>query len=179
MKPGAGKAKGGAFERLICKQLSLWVSNNKRDDIFWRSAMSGGRATVQAKKGKKNLTQQGDITAIDPSGDWLTKRFIIECKNYKNLHITSLIYQVPKTNSIIEFIAKLTELSETNNKYYLLIAKQNNTPFTLLFTNCRKFSSVIPIAAFTWVDGKVIYLFNLDTFLSTITIKKVKTITYG
>ena len=50
-KPGYGKQKGGEYERTVCKKLSLWVSNGTRDDIFWRSAMSGGRATLQRKKG--------------------------------------------------------------------------------------------------------------------------------
>jgi len=46
MRKGGGKAKGASFERDICRRLSLWVSAGKQEDVFWRSAMSGGRSTV-------------------------------------------------------------------------------------------------------------------------------------
>ena len=36
--------KGSEFEREMCKCLSLWWTDSKRDDVFWRSAQSGGRA---------------------------------------------------------------------------------------------------------------------------------------
>lgn len=36
--------KGGSFERLIARQLSLWYSKNESDCIFYRTAASGGRA---------------------------------------------------------------------------------------------------------------------------------------
>ena len=37
MRSGGGKQKGSAFEREICKKLSLWFTENERDDIFFRS----------------------------------------------------------------------------------------------------------------------------------------------
>lgn len=86
------KVKGGEFERLICKRLSLWISEGKRDDLLWRSAMSGGRATVMKKKGKQVETQQGDISAIHPDGHKLTDRFIIECKNLHSLEFDRYLY---------------------------------------------------------------------------------------
>ncbi|MBM3120244.1 MAG: hypothetical protein FJ006_12010, partial [Chloroflexi bacterium] len=59
-------SKGASFERDISRQLSLWWTHGERDDVFWRSSMSGGRATVRAKKGQKTAYQNGDITATDP-----------------------------------------------------------------------------------------------------------------
>ena len=53
MRKGGGKAKGSSFERLICKELSLWITGGEHQDVFWRSAMSGGRSTVAMKKGDK------------------------------------------------------------------------------------------------------------------------------
>ena len=70
-----GKLKGGAFEREICVKLSKWVSYGERDDLFWRSAMSGGRQTVGFKKGINRKNQAGDITAIDPIGQKLIDSF--------------------------------------------------------------------------------------------------------
>lgn len=97
MKKGSGKSKGGAFERLICSKLSLWVSQNQRDDLFWRSSQSGGRASVRFKKGKDTVTA-GDITAIHPDGMALTDRYIIECKFVKNMHFDSIIFDGPNIN---------------------------------------------------------------------------------
>lgn len=82
-RPGAGK--GQAFERQICKALSLWVSGNERDDLFWRSAMSGGRATIGKRAGINRAAHAGDIVATDPLGHLLTDTWYIECKNYKAL----------------------------------------------------------------------------------------------
>lgn len=73
-------AKGGSFEREICKLLSSWWTNGERDDVFWRSASSGGRATVRHAKGKSTYGQYGDIQAVDPIGNALTKHITIECK---------------------------------------------------------------------------------------------------
>lgn len=72
--------KGSPFEREICRKLSTWWSEGTRDDIFWRSAASGGRATVRSKLGKSTFGQYGDITAVDPIGQPLTRAICIECK---------------------------------------------------------------------------------------------------
>jgi hypothetical protein len=134
-KAGYGKQKGSEFERQICKSLSLWVSKGKRDDLYWRSAMSGGRATVQGKRGKVNTSQVGDISCIDPEGQELVNKYVIECKNYKDLHIESLIYGTPKNGSILEFWNVLCILAKGVNKLPMLIAKQNQKPAIVLLTH--------------------------------------------
>src|SRR6476660_6899090 len=73
-------AKGADFEREICKQLSLWWTYDSRDDVFWRSSQSGGRATVRFRKGKGTAGSYGDICAMDPIGEPLLKLFTIELK---------------------------------------------------------------------------------------------------
>jgi hypothetical protein len=132
MKPGYGKQKGGSFEREICKKLSLWISNNERDDLYWRSAMSGGRASVQFKKGKINKTQLGDISSIDSEGEILTNNWVVECKSYKNLHVDSLIFGKPIKDSIYGYWNTLYNLCVQTNKRPLLIAKQNGKPTLML-----------------------------------------------
>jgi len=76
--------KGSSFEREICVKLSKWWSKGlgleERDDIFWRSSQSGGRATQRRKSGKDTYGSQGDITAVDPIGTPLLKMFTIELK---------------------------------------------------------------------------------------------------
>jgi hypothetical protein len=75
--------KGSSFEREICTKLSLWWTQDlkePRDDIFWRSSQSGGRATERSKKGKTTYGSYGDIAALDPIGAPLLKMFTIELK---------------------------------------------------------------------------------------------------
>jgi hypothetical protein len=72
--------KGSGFERSICKQLSLWLSDGKSNAILWRSTTSGARATVRAKKGLETPNSYGDVTAIDPIGAPLIDLVSIELK---------------------------------------------------------------------------------------------------
>lgn len=131
MKSGGGKSKGSQFEREVCKKLSEWISYDQRDDLFWRSAMSGGRATVGMKKGIVRSNQAGDITSIDPLGQKLIDTFVIECKFYKNIQLHSLLFGTPKNNSIFEFWRVLNEKASELEKDPMLIIKQNGMP-TLL-----------------------------------------------
>lgn len=72
--------KGSQFERDLCKRLSRWWSKGERDDLFWRTATSGGRATTRAKSGKKTVGQSGDIAATDKSAMKFTKLITVEAK---------------------------------------------------------------------------------------------------
>jgi len=75
-------AKGSSFEREFCKDLSRWwdCDRDGRDDIFWRSSNSGGRATVRAALGKTTAGQYGDVAATCPSGVPLMDFVTIELK---------------------------------------------------------------------------------------------------
>jgi len=120
--PGGGKAKGSDFERYVCKRLSLWISRGKREDIFWRSAMSGGRATIQ---GAKNRAQAGDISAVDPLGAPLIELFLIECKSYKNLNLMGLINPKSAKDGFPTFWPRCEADAAERNKSPMVIAKQN------------------------------------------------------
>src|SRR6266436_6000325 len=95
-----GKLKGGEWERQVCRKLSLWISEGQSDDLLWRSAMSGGRATIGLAKGIKRGSQAGDISAVTSLGEQFIGVFIVECKFYKDLQVlqgickdTGLLYQ--------------------------------------------------------------------------------------
>jgi hypothetical protein len=79
-KKGSGQRKGSSFERAICKRLSLWWTNDKRDDIFWRTSGSGARATTRSKQGRSTKNQYGDVQAVDPIGQPLIDLCAIELK---------------------------------------------------------------------------------------------------
>lgn len=88
------KAKGAGFERSVCQRLSLWVSGMAREDVFWRSAMSGGRATVRRRlnRGPQHTAHAGDITATHELGHELLNHFLIECKFYKDLKLELIVF---------------------------------------------------------------------------------------
>jgi hypothetical protein len=73
-------AKGFDYERECCKAISLWWSRGERDDLVWRTAGSGGRATNRAKQGKTTAGHYGDICATDPAVEPLFKAFAVEVK---------------------------------------------------------------------------------------------------
>ena len=150
--PGYGKSKGSSFERKVCHLLSMWISDGKHDDLFWRSAMSGGRASVVFKKGGQNRTQCGDITAIHPDGNPLTDRYLISCKFYKDLKIAGAV--IGNKGGLSAFWTECVTEAKQHGKLPMLISKQNNTdPFICLnaagvdnFGVLRKFIAQLPTA---------------------------------
>jgi hypothetical protein len=129
-----GKNKGNSFERLISKKLSLWASDNTRDDIFWRSENSGGRFTIRNKQNKYTETQDGDLACI--VGDEKYRIFLdkisIECKSYKNINLYDFI--TGTSNGITSFWRQAKKQAEQSNKLPLLIVKKNNMPI-IVFTD--------------------------------------------
>lgn len=100
MRRGGGKAKGAGFERQVCKALSLLVSDGASTDVFWRSAMSGGRATVHHAKGV-SIRQAGDICAVAPEGHEFCDRWFVECKNVKDAGLSSFL--ISNTGPLAKF----------------------------------------------------------------------------
>lgn len=122
MRKGGGKQKGASFEREICRKLSLWLSNGANEDHLWRSAMSGGRSTVAAAKGKRLADQAGDISAITPLGHSLTSKFMIELKFYRDLGFASLH---ESKGNLAKFWLEARRQAVRYDKLPMLIAKQN------------------------------------------------------
>jgi hypothetical protein len=132
MRAGGSKAKGSSFERDVCKKLSLWASSGLREDLYWRSSMSGGRSTIQAKKGKQNLTQAGDISSIDRTGSEFIEKFCVECKHYKTLDLIPGI--IHSRGALYGFWKRLIKDAAGCKKLPILIARQNRLPSLVLVT---------------------------------------------
>lgn len=116
------KQKGSSFERKVCTALSWWVSKGADRDLFWRSSISGGRATVALRKGR-SIKAAGDICAVSPEGHKLTDIFFIECKHYKSLDLDAFIYGRGK---LAKFWTHCVEQALAHQRSPMLIAKQNN-----------------------------------------------------
>jgi hypothetical protein len=125
MRRGGGKAKGSQFERDMCVVLSKWISDGKSEDLFWRSALSGGRATIGQRKGKFHSSQVGDISAIHPDGHYFISSFAPECKFYASLDYSSILSGKGK---LLTFWAEIRKQAHTHDKMPFLMAKQNRMP---------------------------------------------------
>lgn len=126
MKPGGGRGKGASFERKVCTALSLWITNGKRDDCFWRSVTSGGRAAHRVKHGKSTVGHAGDIAPTSPEGHALTNAFVIECKHVRDLNVYQAFTK--RTGVLHSFWLKLCEQASDHKRAPLLIARQNTFP---------------------------------------------------
>jgi hypothetical protein len=131
MKKGGGKGKGSAFERKVCAQLSLWVTNGKKKDVFWRSSMSGGRATIHVKRGDKNR-QAGDIAAVAAEGYEFTDVFFVECKHVKSLALQGFF--LSNIGPLAKFWKKVSKQARDHGKLPMIIAKQNMYPVVVVTT---------------------------------------------
>lgn len=134
MRPGGGKQKGAAFERDTCVMLSQWVSHGRREDLFWRTAMSGGRATVAGKRGANLAAQAGDISAVHKMGHVLTADFYFELKHVKDLGLDTFI--VKGTGPLAKYWTLACQEASKYTKQPVLIVRQNRLP-TLLIARSR------------------------------------------
>lgn len=123
--------KGSDFERVLCKQLSKWWSGAEaRDDIFWRSSQSGGRATQRLKSGKKTYGSYGDIAAVDPIGEPLLKLFTIELKRGSSYGTPGDLFDTRPTECQRPFEACIEQAirshKDAGSKGWLLISRRDS-----------------------------------------------------
>lgn len=124
MRKGGSKSKGGSYERHICRTLSLWMSNGFNEDLWWRSAMSGGRATIKAKTNVFLAAQAGDITSIHPMSQPWAERYYFELKHRRDLK--SEFYRSVKNDSLQAFWAVAKVEAQRYGKEPIIICRQNN-----------------------------------------------------
>ena len=130
-----GKDKGTAFEREVCKQLSLWWSEGGTDDIFWRTAGSGARAKVRSKVDRGTFGQHGDIQATDPQGQPLIDLCTIELKRgYSTKSFADMLDRLPhhKQQPYGKFIQQAKEDCENAGAYAWMVIVKRNQRNTLI-----------------------------------------------
>lgn len=133
MRPGGGKQKGASFEREVCVMLSKWISNDVSSAVFWRSAMSGGRATIAYKSsGALHGSQVGDISCISPIGGKFIDNFAVEVKFYANLDYQGLLTGKGK---LLAFWVEINKQAARYSKSPFLVARQNRMPANVCLDN--------------------------------------------
>lgn len=131
-----GKGKGSGFERDVCKQLSLWWTGT-RDDVFWRSASSGGRATQRHSKNQSTFGQHGDISATDPIGIPLIRMMVVEIKRGYNGKTMMDLLDAPRNAAeqcYEEWLRKLAASCEASGTpYWILIHRRDRRQALIYF----------------------------------------------
>lgn len=174
MKPGGGSKKGGSYERRICKALSLWHTRGRRDDVFWRTPMSGGRHTVRKQRGTGALSEVGDICSTDPVSKPFIDAFAVECKSRANMHLHSLFtrqhsekaVKKHKSHTVYEYWLEIRALAVSVGRLPLLIFHGNHLPDMVLLNIAgrqRLRLEIHPIAHFMGDEDLFVYL--LDDFV--------------
>ncbi len=181
MKKGGGSQKGHKFENAICRQLSEWWTNGKRDDVFSRTASSGAKATQRAKHKKRTFGQYGDIQAADPIGQPLMNLCVIECKDgYARDSIADLLdKEVRHKPTYGSFIKQAKEEADSaDTPYWLLIARRRGRqvmvylPMSLwesLFRQLRCQVLPSPHCTLKPKNGSAVFCTTLKDFLLVIT----------
>lgn len=123
-------AKGSQFERDTCRELSRWWMNGLRDDVFWRSSQSGGRATVRGRKGKTTAGHYGDVCATDPIGVPFLDLTCVELKcGYNSEHIHALMDRPKQAAQGLweQWIQQAVDARELSGSYaWMIIAKRDS-----------------------------------------------------
>lgn len=129
------KNKGSKFERDCAKLVSLWVSFGDRDDIYWRTASSGGMATMRAKYGKRADLQVGDLRPETPEASIITDKLILECKCLKTFDLEKYLFNTKRKNTGMQKVISECEIRYRNYKEdFLLICKANNSKVFVCFS---------------------------------------------
>lgn len=158
-------AKGSSFEREVCKQLSLWWTGSKDDSCFWRTANSGGRATVRGRKGKKTQGHCGDICATGKVGSTLTKVFTFELKRGYNRASLSEIMDRPKhlkPSTYEQWIEQAEAAAErAGTPFWLIIHRRDKRECMVTYTS--SLPGILSGKARAGLSGKVKPILKIET----------------
>jgi hypothetical protein len=163
------KTLGNNYEREVAKKLSLWITNNEREDVIWREASSGARATYRKKQGKETI-QDGDFIATDLSFDWFTKFFFIDSKCYKEFNPLMINPSNQKSNGIFnQWIKVFNNCPKTKVPLMICHIRNRKTPQFIIFPNHFYFEYVHPHMIYRFGEQLQKYdcvLFLLEDFLA-------------
>jgi hypothetical protein len=166
LKPGAGKRKGGQFERDVCRAISLFWSDGAYDDLCWRSSGSGNKGTVTKTK---NKSYWGDLVGTSPLIESLFKVFCFELKHYKDIDVTEILRGL-KNNKLLLFWNQALRSAVFSKRIPVLLCKPNNFPIMLVVKRSDAFVFIDTMnkkLPFISISDKLC-IFNFDSFLENV-----------
>lgn len=165
----ARASKGARWERLFATQLSLWWTEEERDDAFWRVLGSGGRATNRGKRGKQTSGGYGDICATDAAGQPLLDLFVWELKcGYKDCSIQDILDKPSKTGHIFDFISQAkSAASLAGTKYWALVYKKDRREPLLMTNHCLEWMAAPVINICVYDEPQEFNVVPVKNFLTS------------
>ncbi len=127
-------SKGSAFEREVCKRLSMWYSKGASPDWFWRTSNSGGRATVASRK-RSYKGGHGDIGATCSEGESLTKLCCFELKRGYPMATSHELLDNPSGGQWKKFILQAkAQAKKSGCPHWVLITKRDRKKILITST---------------------------------------------
>lgn len=128
--------KGSRLERKVCKELSLWWSQQTNDDWFWRSSQSGGRATTRKKRGLSTVNAAGDVAAMNHEAQRFLELASLEIKSGYPKVILNLLVEKDGGTEFHKFIDQArTSASLADSPNWMLIHKRDRSDGIILTNN--------------------------------------------
>ena len=186
--------KGSNFEREICKLLSLWWTNNKREDVFWRTSGSGARATTRSKTKQTTFGQYGDIQATEPIGQPLIDLCTITLKRgYSKSTFADLVEESTTHNAKHCMYAKFIKQARHDHNRagsftWMLIVKRDRRkpiviiPYKLFYSLQSRGTLLGDVGTYAVLNigrlkkRKRIFVYSLEDFLQRVNPKKIKSL---
>ena len=129
--------KGSQYERDVCYKLSEWWTGKKDSSVFWRTSMSGGRATVRQRKGKQTTGHYGDICVTHPSAEKLMRLVTIEVKRgYNKDSMFNLLDKQSnrKPSGFEEWLLQASKAAYlADSEYWMIIARRSQKQAMIYF----------------------------------------------
>ena len=116
MRKGGGKEKGRVAEVEVAKMISLWWTNGKDKDAFWRNVSSGGRVHKVASP------YSGDICPVKETIKGF--RLHVEVKKQEGWSFEGVIKQ-NKSEPLLEFIAQTVYDTSLSDRVGILLFTRN------------------------------------------------------
>ena len=136
---GRKSLKGGEFERNFSKLLSLWYTEGERDDIFWRTSQSGGRATQRRKSQVSTANSAGDVGYLDDLGKPFVDCTLVELKRGYSDELDLLkIIDKPKNKRhtlLIWWAKAIDEAAQTGRDFVWLIIRRDFCEPAIVISN--------------------------------------------
>jgi hypothetical protein len=188
-RKGKGPRKGSGFERDISRMLSRWWTHGKREDVFWRSAGSGSRATSRGKRGLATKNSHGDIAATDMDGLPLLDLAVMSLKNgYHACHLSGLLDKPNKNKKyeLEKWFAEVKKCWRLSGAFaWMLIHRRTARAMVVympwpLFREIEKEvggEALVPCAAYDITTKNMpVLVMRLETFFRAVTPEVVKRI---
>lgn len=168
---GASKTKGNSFERSVGRELSLWITEGERNNIFARNILSGGQFTQSANRGKTGveLNLPGDMAAAHPKAFEFLMHFAVEVKHTNQLLLSVYLLDRQDKSFIAKVVSKTAAQAEAVGLHWMFIGKQDRRPAFVLMgrTPGKELVSIFSITHH-WLFGGAVLMVSLKDFLDTV-----------